>query len=92
MPRWSPIDPLPSAQIASKSSTYLGDRDCLRQLSAQARSNLLSNPEQQTSSRRHKAVVLARLAGSAEISRAGAQEAMVDAIALEMHELAAGRI
>jgi hypothetical protein len=43
-------------------------------------------------SQRHKIIVLARLAGPAEIGRAGALEAMVDAIALQVHEFAAKRV
>jgi hypothetical protein len=43
-------------------------------------------------SQHHEIIVLARLARPAEIGRAGAQEAMVDAIPFEVHELAAWRV
>ena len=42
-------------------------------------------------SQRHQVIVLARLARPAEIGRAGAQKAVIDAIALEVHQFAARR-
>jgi hypothetical protein len=41
---------------------------------------------------RHKVIVLTRLAGPAEIGRAGALEAVIDAIALQAHQFATQRI
>ena len=41
---------------------------------------------------RHKVVILARLTRPVEIGRAGAQQAMVDAIALQVHQFPAGSV
>jgi hypothetical protein len=40
----------------------------------------------------HEVIVLARLAGAGEVGRAGANETMIDAIALQVHQFAARRV
>jgi hypothetical protein len=52
---------------------------------------LASNPAQ-TDAPRKATIVSASLDGSAEICRAGAQEAMVHAIAFQVHQFAARRV
>ena len=62
--------------------------------SPQARSNFSSKPGADGDGRPsqcHQVIVLPRLAGLAEIRRASAQQAMVNAIAFQVHQFAARR-
>jgi hypothetical protein len=88
LPRWAPVAipalimvMIGAAWRACAIRSVTADEAARAQLLDQARSNLASNPAHTDASERHQIVILARLARPREISRARAQQPVIDAIA-----------